>query len=202
MTTTPRIDLQASPQPAGASLHPFFTIGHSTRPLEEFITLLRAHDVTLVADVRTVPRSRHNPQYNRETLPTALAAAGVGYRHLAALGGLRHTTAASVNTGWPNASFRGYADYMQTPDFDAGLAELLDLARHDTVAIMCAESVPWRCHRSLIADALTVRGIGVADIIGPGRAQPHHMTPFAHVEGLRITYPPEAETPETGKEAS
>ncbi len=202
MTTTPRIDLQASPQPAGASLHPFFTIGHSTRPLEEFITLLRAHDVTLVADVRTVPRSRHNPQYNRETLPTALAAAGVGYRHLAALGGLRHTTAASVNTGWRNASFRGYADYMQTPDFDAGLAELLDLARHDTVAIMCAESVPWRCHRSLIADALTVRGIGVADIIGPGRAQPHHMTPFAHVEGLRITYPPEAETPETGKEAS
>lgn len=202
MTTTPRIDLQASPQPAGASLHPFFTIGHSTRPLEEFIALLRAHDVTLVADVRTVPRSRHNPQYNRETLPTALAAAGVGYRHLAALGGLRHTTAASVNTGWRNASFRGYADYMQTPDFDAGLAELLDLARHDTVAIMCAESVPWRCHRSLIADALTVRGIGVADIIGPGRAQPHHMTPFAHVEGLRITYPPEAETPETGKEAS
>lgn len=202
MTTTPRIDLQASPQPAGASLHPFFTIGHSTRPLEEFITLLRAHDVTLVADVRTVPRSRHNPQYNRETLPTALATAGVGYRHLAALGGLRHTTAASVNTGWRNASFRGYADYMQTPDFDAGLAELLDLARHDTVAIMCAESVPWRCHRSLIADALTVRGIGVADIIGPGRAQPHHMTPFAHVEGLRITYPPEAETPETGKEAS
>lgn len=199
MTTTPRIDLQASTQPAGASLHPFFTIGHSTRPLEEFIALLRAHDVTLVADVRTVPRSRHNPQYNRETLPEALAEAGVGYRHLAALGGLRHTTAASVNTGWRNASFRGYADYMQTPDFDAGLAELLDLARHDTVAIMCAESVPWRCHRSLIADALTVRGIGVADIIGPGRAQPHHMTPFAHVEGLRITYPPKGETPEAGK---
>lgn len=190
------------PVPAGASLHPIFTIGHSTRPLEEFIALLRAHGVTLVADVRTVPRSRHNPQYNRDTLPEALAAAGIGYRHLAALGGLRHTTAASVNTGWRNASFRGYADYMQTPEFDAGLTDLLGLARRDTVAIMCAESVPWRCHRSLIADALTVRDISVTDIIGSGHTQLHHMTSFAHVEGLRITYPPEAETSGAGNEPS
>ncbi len=174
--------------------HPIYTIGHSTRSLEEFIALLREHGVTLVADVRTVPRSRHNPQYNKDTLPEPLAAAGIGYRHLLDLGGLRHTTAASVNTGWRNASFRGYADYMQTSGFEVGLEELLDLARKETVAVMCAEAVPWRCHRSLIGDALTVRGIDVEDIISEGHTQPHHMTPFAHVDGLRITYPPE-ETP-------
>lgn len=180
-----------TPDPA---YRPIFTIGHSTRPLEEFIELLREHGVTLVADVRTVPRSRYNPQYNRDTLPASLAPADIGYRHLPALGGLRHTTADSVNMGWRNKSFRGYADYMQTPAFDDGLAQLLDLARHDTIAIMCAEAVPWRCHRSLIADALAARGIGAEDIIGPGHAQPHHMTPFAHVDGLRVTYPAEPAT--------
>lgn len=184
-----------APGPIAAnSIHPIFTIGHSTRSLEEFIALLRENGVTLVADVRTVPRSRHNPQFNRDTLPDALAAAGIGYRHLESLGGLRHTTAASINTGWRNTSFRGYADYMQTDGFLAGLNELLELARKDTVAIMCAEAVPWRCHRSLIGDALLVRGIPVEDIMGPEHLQLHHITPFARVDGLRITYPPEQKT--------
>src|SRR5512135_3608136 len=126
-----------------------FTIGHSTRTLEQFIELLQSHGVTLVADVRTVPRSRHNPQFNREALPGALAAAGIGYRHLPALGGLRRTVLDSPNMGWRNASFRGFADYMQTAEFAAGLEELLDLAQEGPVAILCAEAVPWRCHRSL-----------------------------------------------------
>ncbi len=170
-------------------MNAIFTIGHSTRPLEQFIELLQAHGVTLVADVRTVPRSRHNPQFNRDTLPGALASAGIGYRHLPALGGLRRTSPESPNTGWRNASFRGFADYMQTPEFAAGLDELLTLAVQARVAIMCAETVPWRCHRSLIADALVVRGIPVEHIIGPGRTQAHQLTPFAHVEGIQITYP-------------
>lgn len=177
--------------PAPGEFHPIFSIGHSTRTLEEFISLLRENGVTMLADVRTVPRSRHNPQFNRDTFPGALAAAGIGYRHLASLGGLRHTTAASVNTGWRNTSFRGYADYMQTDGFVAGLNELLNLMRKDTVAMMCAEAVPWRCHRSLIGDALLVRGIPVEDIMGPEHLQLHHLTPFAHVDGLQVTYPPE-----------
>lgn len=172
-----------------APIQPIFTIGHSTRALDEFIGLLQAHEVTLVADVRTVPRSRHNPQFNRDTLPEALAAADIGYRHLAGLGGLRRTSPASVNMAWRNASFRGFADYMQTAEFAAGLDELLALARQWRVAIMCAEAVPWRCHRSLIADALLARGIPVADIIGPGSAQVHRLTPFAHIEGNCVTYP-------------
>lgn len=171
-----------------------FTIGHATRPLEEFIGLLQAHGVTFLADVRTIPRSRHNPQFNRDTLPESLAGAGIGYSHLPALGGLRRTRPGSPNDGWRNASFRGFADYMQTPEFVEGLGELMDLARAERVAIMCAETVPWRCHRSLIADALTVRGAAVEHIIDAGRAQRHHLTPFAHVEGTRITYPAVPET--------
>ena len=171
------------------TLHPIFTIGHSTHPLEQFIDLLRAHGVTLVADVRTVPRSRHNPQFNRDTLPEALAAAGIGYRHLPGLGGLRRTSPDSRNTGWRNSSFRGFADYMQTAEFPAGLDELLSLAQQWRVAIMCAEAVPWRCHRSLIADALFARGVGVEHIISAGPAQPHRPTPFARIEGLCVTYP-------------
>ncbi len=176
-------------QGASALIQPIFTIGHSTRSLDEFIALLQAHEITLVADVRTIPRSRHNPQFNRDTLPEALAAAGIGYRHLPDLGGLRHTGPASSNMGWRNASFRGFADYMQTPEFAAGLAELLELAQQDRVAIMCAEAVPWRCHRSLIGDALYARGIAVEDIISAGHTQAHRLTPFAHIEGLRVTYP-------------
>lgn len=168
-----------------------FTVGHSTRPLADFIALLQAHGVTRLVDVRTIPRSRHNPQFNRDTLPGALQAAGIAYTHLAELGGLRHTTAASPNTGWRNASFRGYADYMQTPAFADAMNQLLALARHDTLALMCAEAVPWRCHRSLIADALLARGRPSSDIQSPARAQPHKLTPFARVHGTQVTYPPE-----------
>lgn len=175
---------------------PVFTVGHSTRSLAEFIELLHVHGVTLVADVRTVPRSRHNPQFNRDSLPDALGLEDIGYRHLERLGGLRRAVLNSPNGAWRNASFRGFADYMQTPEFAAGLDELLRLARDETVAIMCAEAVPWRCHRSLIADALTARGIAVQDIVGAGRTQPHQMTPFARVEGTTVTYPVAETEPE------
>lgn len=179
------------------------TIGHSTRPLAEFIRLLHIHGVTRVVDVRSVPRSRHNPQFNKETLPHALEQAGVGYIHLAGLGGLRHARRDSPNQGWRNASFRGYADYMQTPEFAQGLDDLMRLARHDRIALMCAEAVPWRCHRSLIADALLVRGIPTADILSPTRRQVHTLTPFAKVEGTRITYPAaEAEPPKMKRTAT
>src|SRR5574338_1031695 len=165
-----------------------FTIGHSTRTIEEFVRLLQAHGVKQVADVRTVPRSRHNPQFNRETLPASLAQAGIGYVHLAELGGLRKPLPDSINAAWKNASFRGYADYMQTPEFAAGLDHLLELAREHPTVVMCAEAVPWRCHRSLIGDALTARGITVEDILSETKRSPHRMTPFAHVEGERVTY--------------
>lgn len=169
------------------------TIGHSTRSIEEFLGLLQAHGVTRLVDVRTIPRSRHNPQFNRDTLPASLQREGIHYTHLAELGGLRHTTAQSLNTGWRNTSFRGYADYMQTPEFAVALERVIEMARHDRLAIMCAEAVPWRCHRSLIADALLVRGIPSSDIQSLTRLQPHALTPFAKVEGTCITYPPEGE---------
>jgi hypothetical protein len=168
------------------------TIGHSTRTLEEFIGLLQAHGVTCVVDVRTIPRSRHNPQFNKASLPRSLAKVGLGYVHLPGLGGLRHAHADSVNLGWRNASFRGFADYMQTPEFEQGLQELIQLATRERIALMCAEAVPWRCHRSLIADALLVRGIRTEDIMSPTRRQVHTMTPFAKVRGTVITYPSEA----------
>jgi uncharacterized protein (DUF488 family) len=164
------------------------TIGHSTHAIDEFIEMLKAHDIEDLVDIRTVPRSRHNPQFNRETLPASLAAAGIGYRHLPGLGGLRRPRTDSVNTGWRNASFRGYADYMQTREFEAALEQLIDLARAKRVAIMCAEAVEWRCHRSLVADALAVRGIPVEHIQSAKRAKPHRMTPFAKVSGARIVY--------------
>jgi uncharacterized protein (DUF488 family) len=140
-------------------------------------------------DVRTVPRSRHNPQFNRDTLPASLKKAGIGYTHLAELGGRRQTTRDSVNTGWRNASFRGYADYMQTPEFQEGVEQLIRLAREDRLALMCAEAVPWRCHRSLIEDALWVRGIPGEDIMSTTLRRRHALTPFAKVRGTRITYP-------------
>jgi len=167
-----------------------FTIGHSTRPWEEFRDLLRAHGIKRVIDVRTVPRSRHNPQFNRETLARKLRSAKIGYVHLRKLGGLRHARRDSINTGWRNASFRGFADYMQTAEFEQALERLVKLSHDKSSAIMCAEAVPWRCHRSLIADALTIRGIPVADIISASAPRPHSLTPFAKVEGPRITYPP------------
>lgn len=166
-----------------------FSVGHSTRTIQDFIALLRAHGVRRVVDVRTVPRSRHNPQFDRTTLAKSLHNARIHYRHLAALGGLRHARSDSKNLGWRNASFRGFADYMQTPEFDRGLQRLMELARKEPCAVMCAEAVPWRCHRSLIADALAVRKIPVRHITSRTRAQPHHLTPFARVKGTAITYP-------------
>jgi uncharacterized protein (DUF488 family) len=166
-----------------------YTVGHSTRDLPAFLQVLRSHGVKQIADVRTIPRSRRNPQYNAETLPRSLRPAGIRYVHLPALGGLRHTARDSVNTGWQNASFRGFADYMQTIEFERGLGRLIELASARPTAIMCAEAVPWRCHRSLIADALAVRDVRVLHIFGAGRAREHTLTPFAHVEGRQITYP-------------
>ncbi len=166
------------------------TIGHSTRPLEAFIHLLQNYSIMKVVDIRTVPRSRHNPQFNRETLPTALAAVIIGYVHLPGLGGLRHPRPDSPNRGWRNSSFRGFADYMQTEEFQENLERLIQLAEREQIVIMCAESVPWRCHRSLIADALSARSIQVAHIISATHRQPHEVTPWARVEGTRITYPP------------
>jgi uncharacterized protein (DUF488 family) len=165
------------------------TIGHSTHTWNDFRDLLRAHRVKRVVDVRSIPRSRHNPQFNRETLAIKLRAASIGYVHLRKLGGLRHARRDSPNTGWRNTSFRGFADYMQTPEFEAGLCRLIKLAAQKRSAIMCAEAVPWRCHRSLIADALTVRGIRVDDILRKKRSQVHSLIPFAHARGYCITYP-------------
>ena len=163
------------------------TVGHSTHSIEEFVQLLQAHGVTRIADVRTIPRSRHNPQFNADSLPKSLKKAGIGYVHLADLGGLRHADRTSLNTGWRNASFRGYADYMQTPKFKEALKNLIKLAQQGQIALMCAEAVPWRCHRSLIADALLVRGVRVEHIIK--NCKVHTLTPFAQVQRMRLTYP-------------
>jgi uncharacterized protein (DUF488 family) len=166
-----------------------YTVGHSTRSPEAFIALLQAHGVTHLADVRTVPRSRHNPQFNADALARTLAAHRVAYTHFPGLGGFRKASADASNAGWRNASFRGYADYMQTPAFAQNLQRLLALAEHDTVAVMCAEAVPWRCHRSLIADALLVRGVRVEEIVSELKTTLHKVTPFARIEGSTITYP-------------
>ncbi|MEW6718976.1 MAG: DUF488 domain-containing protein [Thermodesulfobacteriota bacterium] len=154
------------------------TIGHSTRELGEFVSLLLENGVLRIVDVRTVPRSRHNPQFNRETLPAALEAAGIGYLHLPELGGLRRSRPDSPNGGWRNASFRGYTDYMQTDAFASGVERLLDAAKEGRIALMCAEAVPWRCHRSLIADALVAREISVEHILGKGRREVHALSPM------------------------
>jgi uncharacterized protein (DUF488 family) len=167
-----------------------FTIGHSSRTWEAFLELLRAHKIQRVVDVRTVPRSRHNPQFNRETLSAKLRGRRIGYVHLRKLGGLRHARRDSVNLGWRNASFRGFADYMQTPEFAEGLRRLIALGKQKRTAIMCAEAVPWRCHRSLISDALLVRGIRAEHIISGKRTQVHELTSFGRVKRKQITYPP------------
>ena len=165
------------------------TIGHSNRPIEAFIDLLASNEVERVVDVRTVPRSRHNPQFNTDALPESLRVAGIGYLHLAGLGGLRKTHAGSPNGGWHNLSFRGYADHMQSAEFAASLEQLTGIAPQERCVLMCAEAVPWRCHRSLIGDALLVRGFDVEDILGPGSRRPHVLTPFARVEGTSVSYP-------------
>ena len=166
-----------------------FTIGHSTRSVQDFISLLLSHQIDLVVDVRTVPRSRRNPQFNREILPQSLQEADIGYEHVAALGGFRRPSPHSSNAAWRNASFRGYADYMQTAAFGAAIENLAHRAQRQRIAVMCAEAVPWRCHRSLIADALVTRGIRVEEIMSPTRTQTHAMTSFARVEGTTVTYP-------------
>ncbi len=166
-----------------------YTIGHSTHPLPAFIRMLQAHNVRLLVDVRTIPRSRHTPQFNSDTMPGYLVEHHIAYRHMKGLGGLRRPVSDSVNMGWKNASFRGYADYMQTGEFEENLEGLMAEAGERRTAIMCAESLPWRCHRSLIADALLIRGIRVEHIMSDGKARAHTMTSFARVDGTKITYP-------------
>ena len=166
-----------------------WTIGHSTRPIGEFTDFLRAHDIALLLDVRTIPRSRYNPQFNIGTLAQSLREAGIQYRHLPKLGGLRKPKKDSFNDGWRNASFRGYADYMQTEEFVNALEDLMAGGRLQPTAIMCAEAVPWRCHRSLIADALASRGWDIRHIVSPEKATPHVLTPFARLEKGRLIYP-------------
>jgi uncharacterized protein (DUF488 family) len=165
------------------------TIGHSTRLREEFIHLLKAHGVQRVLDVRTIPRSRHNPEFNRDQLSPVLHRARIHYRHMPGLGGLRRARHGSMNMGWRNASFRGYADYMQTATFRESLDRCIELARRERVVLMCAEALPWRCHRSLIADALLIRGIEAREITSRVRTRAHVLTPWARVSGGRLTYP-------------
>ena len=174
-----------------------YTVGHSTRAIDAFIALIAAHGVDCIADVRTVPRSRHNPQFAADALAGALAPAAIEYRPFPGLGGFRRAAPDSPNTGWRNASFRGYADFMQTPGFRDELDRLIALAHARTVAIMCAEAVPWRCHRSLIADALMVRNILAEEIVSETKTQAHRLTPFAHVEGTTLTYPAAVPDPST-----
>lgn len=193
--TTRNLVACGPPWPEGT----IFTVGHSTRELGDFLALLRQHGITRLADIRTVPRSRHNPQFNADALAASLPAAGIAYVPLPSLGGLRHARKDSPNTGWRNASFRGYADYMQTPAFDAAVDALLALRDGARVAIMCAEAVPWRCHRALVADALLARGVPVAEILSARSCRMHAMTPFARVEGRRVSYPAPAPPPATAR---
>jgi uncharacterized protein (DUF488 family) len=183
-------------EPSPASPVSIWTIGHSTRTAEEFVALLRAHAIVQIADVRTVPKSRRSPHFSSEALAAQLPASDIGYRHFAALGGLRKPRPDSVNGGWQHESFRGYADYMETPAFQTGLDDLLLYARTGSTAVMCAEAVWWQCHRRLIADALTVRGIAVRHIMAITRAEPHALTPFARLSDGRVTYPGLLDLPE------
>jgi uncharacterized protein (DUF488 family) len=176
---------------AARTLAPVWTIGHSTRSLDALVALLRAHGIARVADVRRFPRSRRHPHVNTETLARDLPAAAIAYRHLPGLGGFRRARPDSRNTAWRNASFRGYADYMETGEFAGHLDTLLDEARLGPTAIMCAEAVPWRCHRSLISDALLARGVEVRHILSEEPAQPHALTAGARVEDGRVLYPGE-----------
>jgi len=175
-----------------------FALGHSTRTVGKLLLMLRAHSIATLIDIRTVPKSRHNPQFDGDSLRTTLAEAGIRYVQMKDLGGLRRPLKGSVtNAGWINDSFRGFADYMQTERFDAAIKELVELARRDDegLAIMCAEGNPFRCHRSLVADALEARGVQVVHISGAGEGRPHRVTPFAQVVGTRVTYPKAAEGP-------
>ncbi len=176
-----------------------YTIGHSTHPIEEFMRILQAYEIELLADVRTIPGSSHNPQFNQAALEEYLREHEVSYVHLKELGGRRRTTQASINTGWRNLSFRGYADYMQTEEFRGGLERLIKLAQAQRTGIMCAEAVPWRCHRSLIGDALLVRNIHGQDILSEKSSKPHELTPWAKVDGVSVTYPESGQETETAE---
>lgn len=171
-----------------------FTLGHSTLPIERFVALLQIYGIERLVDIRTIPGSRHNPQFNESALANTLTAEHLEYVPMKALGGLRHALKDSPNTGWRNRSFRGYADYMQTEAFQDALRSLIHMSRQKCVAIMCAEAVPWRCHRSLVADALSVRGVPAIEILSESSYRMHELTPFARVQGLQITYPPEQAT--------
>jgi uncharacterized protein (DUF488 family) len=167
------------------------TIGHSNRPLAEFLRMLTTHEAQLLVDVRTFPRSRHNPQFNKEELPESLRTVGIDYFHMPGLGGMRRARPDSINTGWQNPHFRGYADFMQTAEFEGNLEQLMKLDQEKRVVIMCAEAVPWRCHRSLIADALTARQVPVSHIMSVTQVNPHNLTAFARIEGQAVRYPSE-----------
>lgn len=169
--------------------NPIYTVGHSTRTIEDFIHLMKTYAIETVVDVRKIAKSRHNPQYSEDALRKSLGENDITYRRFEGLGGLRHTTPESLNIGWKNVSFRGYADYMQTPEFAESVEQLIALAADSQTVIMCAEAVPWRCHRSLIGDALVIRGIVVEDIISESSCKPHKLTSFAKVNGNTITYP-------------
>jgi uncharacterized protein (DUF488 family) len=166
-----------------------YTIGHSTRSLEVFVALLRAHGVVQLADVRTIPKSRRHPHFAQDALSASLPAAGIAYRHFPGLGGLRKPSPDSGNGGWRHAGFRGYADYMQTAAFEVALEQLIEWSRENPTAVMCAEAVWWQCHRQLIADALIARRVEVRHIMGDKAAPAHTLTAFARVDGLRVTYP-------------
>jgi uncharacterized protein (DUF488 family) len=169
-----------------------FTVGHSTLPIERFIALLQGYGIELLVDIRSMPGSRRHPQFGAAALAESLAAAGIAYLHMPGLGGLRKTRADSINAAWRNKSFRGYADYMQTPEFRDAIAELIEVARDKRVALMCAEAVPWRCHRSLVADALVALDIPVVEILSETNSRNHQLTAFAHVDGTQVFYPQDA----------
>ena len=179
----------------GTSLMPpvLWTIGHSTRQIEDFVGLLQTHSIQLLIDVRAIPYSRRNPQFHKDALAQSLAEARLRYHGMPALGGRRRSRPDSINAGWRNTSFRGYADYMQTASFWTALEELINMVSSSQTAIMCAEAVPWRCHRSLIADAMTVRGWTVRHILTATKAGPHSLTSFAEVHNGLLSYPKPAE---------
>lgn len=176
---------QEADWPAGA----VFTVGHSTLPIERFLALLKAYGIERLVDIRTIPRSRHNPQFNEVELANSLSVEQIEYMHLQSLGGLRRPREDSPNGGWRNKSFRGYADYMQTTSFQNAVEQLIQMSRENRVAIMCAEAVPWRCHRSLVADALNARGVPAVEILSETSYRMHQLTSFARVEAEQITYP-------------
>ena len=168
-----------------------FTVGHSTLPIEKFIALLKTYDIEQLADIRTLPRSRYNPQFNDTSLEKSLPAAAIAYVPMKELGGMRKPRKDTPNSGWRHEGFQGYADYMETQEFQAALVRLIMLGKMRRTAIMCAEGVPWRCHRSLVADALAVRDVPVAEILSEKECRAHQLTSFARVNGTHITYPPE-----------